>query len=291
MGIDVHGLNFLRFAATQRPLGDVATLGRQGLNIAPYRLVELLSTEPPLPPVERWSESLLTSRLGARSVESYDNSGFEGATHLADLNRPIEPPRRYDTVVDAGTLEHIFDVRQALANVAALCVPGGQILHVLPANNQNGHGFWQFSPELFLSLYSAANGYRDTRVFLASELIESSWYEVRPPPPGQRVDLTSLLRTIVLVRTVRGEVVRDDRVQQSDYVERWTEDAPRPVGAGAGAGAAATVKAAIDRHHAVARLVRGTWYKARSLAVVGSQLSRRHPHLQRVRVADLVAEQ
>lgn len=288
MGIDVHGLNFLRFADALQPLGDVATLGRQGLNVAPYRLHDLLGDDPPLPPVERYCESLLVARLGARSVESFDNSDFEGATHLADLNQPIDPPRRYDTVVDAGTLEHIFDVRRALANMSALSADGGQILHVLPANNQNGHGFWQFSPELFFALYSPANGYRDTRVFLASELNESHWFEVQRPAPGERVNLTSLLRTVVLVRTVRGAEVSDATVQQSDYVERWSTrstdaDAQGPPQIGASA-----VKELIDRHHLVSRAVRGTYYKARSLAILGTQLSGRHRHLTKVRVSELL---
>ena len=46
--------------------------------------------------------------LGATKVESFDNSDYEQATHIADMNLPIEGAETYDTVLDAGTLEHIY---------------------------------------------------------------------------------------------------------------------------------------------------------------------------------------
>jgi len=64
-------------------------------------------------------------------------------------------------------MEHVFNASQGLKNVTRLCAPGGQIIHSLPANNFCNHGFWQFSPELFFSLYSDKNGYSETEIFLA----------------------------------------------------------------------------------------------------------------------------
>jgi hypothetical protein len=78
----------------------------------------------------------------------------EKATHVVDMNKPLAIEERYDTVIDAGTIEHIYNAPQALANVSAMCAHQGQILHIGPANIFCGHGFWQFSPELFFSLYS-----------------------------------------------------------------------------------------------------------------------------------------
>jgi hypothetical protein len=286
MGLDVHGLNLVRFAAARQPLGAVATLGRQGLNVAGYQLQALLGVSHDAP-VERYCEQVLVDRLGAQVVESFDNSDYEGATHVADLNVEIDPPRRYDTVIDAGTIEHVFDVRQALANVSALARPGGQILHVLPANNQNGHGFFQFSPELFFSLYSADNGYSETRVFLASDLVESHWYEVKPPAHGHRVDVTSSLRTSVLVRTVRGPEVSHRHVQQSDYVELWNRTAD-PAAAPSRVPPPTGLKAVVDRNVLVSRAVRGTFYKVRPINALRNRLSRFHPDLERLAVADLL---
>jgi 2-polyprenyl-3-methyl-5-hydroxy-6-metoxy-1,4-benzoquinol methylase len=68
------------------------------------------------------------------------------------MNKPLPKTlhNKYDTVIDSGTLEHIFKAPEALEYCLLLCKPGGQILHMLPSNNWCGHGFWQFSPELIL---------------------------------------------------------------------------------------------------------------------------------------------
>ena len=159
--------------------------------------------------------------LGATKVVSFDNSDYEQATHIADMNLPIECAETYDTVLDAETLEHIYNAAQALKNVSTMCAEGGQILHILPANNQCGHGFWQFTPELFHSLYSQANGYSETTVFLASYDNEAHWYEVEAPSNGHRIIIQSVGPLYVLCRTKRGSRVSHDRVQQSDYVYAW----------------------------------------------------------------------
>jgi len=104
---------------------------------------------------------------------------------------------------------------------------GGQILHVLPANNFCGHGFWQFSPELFFSLYSAENGYAETTVLLAELPSSRSWYEVQMPHDGLRVNVRSTAALYVLVRTKRtSDPFSHAQVQQSDYVRAWSDTAP-----------------------------------------------------------------
>ena len=45
-----------------------------------------------------------------------------------------------------------------------LCKNGGTIIHSLPSNNNCGHGFWQFSPELFFSLYNEKNGFKNNEM-------------------------------------------------------------------------------------------------------------------------------
>lgn len=227
MGIDLHALNFVQFASSRQNLGSVAMIGRQRLAVPEVRMRELLHT-PEDYQHPRYCEDLLVQHFGATSVESFDNSAYEGATHIADFNLPISIPRQYDTVMDVGSLEHIFNAPQALMNVSALCRKGGQILHVLPSNNWCGHGLWQFSPELFLSLYSAENGYSDTQVFMADLQQEEFWYEVLPPKDGEQVVLASPNQTYVMCRTIRGDVVSTVRVQQSMYMTRWAGSSPLP---------------------------------------------------------------
>ena len=226
MGIDVHALNLLRFAARSGDLGEVATLGRQNLKVSPARVQKLLNL-PELRDFGPFCDDLLVSQFGASRVDSYDLSDFDGASHIADLNHPLAVEATYDTVIDCGTLEHILNVPQALQNISMMCRDGGRILHVSPSNNYCGHGFWQFSPELFYSLYSEANGYIGTRVFLAAVSDARHWYEVSMPRNGQRVDITSCTRLLVLAITRKQSSLSHSTVQQSDYVFEWSRGTPR----------------------------------------------------------------
>lgn len=220
MGFDRHGIGFIRYAGAKQALGDVATIGRQGLVITKADLQRVLGNADV--PHQEWGEPLLMS-LGATLVESFDNSDFEGATHLIDLNEDNELPRQYDTIIDCGTTEHIFNVARALRTYTELCKIGGQIIHVLPSNNYNNHGFWQISPELFFSLYSEANGYGDTEVFLADMGERDFWYQVTPPSNGEWSDATSPRAMQVMARTRKLRDVAKPVVQQASYASSWEE--------------------------------------------------------------------
>ena len=217
MGIDLHTLNFLRYTRKKRAFGDTVTAARQGFHILKSytKDPDVLDMIAHLESSEggRYCEPLLVRYFDATRVDSIDNSDYEGATFVCDMNEPIPKAlhQRYDTVIDAGTLEHVFHISTALRNCSEMCKPGGQILHVLPANNFCGHGFWQFSPELFFSLYSPANGYDETEVF-----------QVREPEPGRRVNVHTSNRLYALVRTVRVAYhFSHKNVQQSDYLYKW----------------------------------------------------------------------
>lgn len=226
MGIDVHGLNFLRYAKQQhREFKKSITIGRQGFHVT-ETIVRGAVWESSDPNNDLYCEELLKNHFGANIVDSIDNSKYENASIIHDMNLPIpsEFLHIYDTVIDGGCLEHIYNIPQALKNCSLFCKPGGQILHMLPANNQCGHGFWQFSPELFFSLYSNQNGYQDTEVFLADLTKTTKWFKVRPPTNGQRVNIISSTELYVLVRTVLREInFSHSNVQQSDYVHEWTK--------------------------------------------------------------------
>ena len=221
MGIDIHALNFLKFACKKQRMGRVATIGRQGIYIGSAELKRTLNLneEPKFNP---FCEDLLVRHFLATSVDLFDNSDYEQATCIVDMNKPLAVDNRYNTVIDFGTTEHIYNVPQALWNISNICAPQGQILHALPANNFCGHGFWQFSPELFFSLYSPQNGYRETEVFLADISNNYFWYEVTKPSDGKRAELKSSTPLYVLVRTVKTNTFSHVDVQQSDYTFAWT---------------------------------------------------------------------
>lgn len=224
MGIGYHGLQFLRFAAKQAQFGRVATIGRQELFLQKEEVGSLTGVGTQYNH-EKYCDNLLLRHFGAESVDSWDYSDYEGANHIADMNKPLKGVwSAYDTVIDAGSLEHVYNTPQALLNVSELCREGGQILHVLPANNFCGHGFWQFSPELFFSLYCESNGYVGTRVFLASEYRTDVWYEVAKPSKGQRANVISFTPVFVLCRTVKVRKPCHETVLQSDYIHVWQQD-------------------------------------------------------------------
>ncbi len=264
-------------------LGRVATIGRQELGLTKEEVRRLIDVGPDYEDA-KYCDSLLLEHFGATCVDSWDYSDYEGANHIADMNKPLgENFPRYDTVVDSGSLEHVYNTPQALLNVSELCCEGGQILHLVPANNYCGHGFWQFSPELFFSLYSEANGYSETRVFLASGYRTDVWYEVTRPEHGQRANVISFTPTLVLCRTVKAHKHSHDRVQQSDYVHVWQKDAapqtpvkPRPVWR-AKIASALQASALVDFAFVIYIKMSGKW-----------SLSGRNPHLTVRSVSSLV---
>jgi hypothetical protein len=70
-----------------------------------------------------------------------------------DLNLPVpaEEYERYRTLMDIGTLEHVFDTRQCLENSLRMVMVGGLYFLVTPVNGYLGHGLHTFNPELILA--------------------------------------------------------------------------------------------------------------------------------------------
>jgi hypothetical protein len=82
--------------------------------------------------------------------------------------------------------------------VVDLCEIGGRIMHLLPVNNLNGHGFWQFSSDLIHSLYCGRNGFGDTKVYYASSIDPRTWYEMPVAKSGMRVEIVPIEPIILL---------------------------------------------------------------------------------------------
>jgi hypothetical protein len=223
LGINTHGLNFLVYANKFQDFGDTVTIGRQGLHVKDSTVRKILSIGLDYKN-DDYAEKIMKIYFKAGRVDSIDNSNYEGASIIHDMNYklPLNYTSIYGTIIDGGCLEHIFNISQALMNCSLLCKPGGQIIHILPANNFCGHGFYQISPELFFSLYSQDNGYRDTEVYLAASSNTKFWYKVKPPKNGKRVIVYSSSEIHVLVRTVLNDsYFAQINVQQSDYIHEW----------------------------------------------------------------------
>lgn len=274
MGIDAHALNLLVHAhRTHGPFGRVATLGRQEIHLGPRARHHWCTHD------DVYGEELLRRRFGATSVDAIDNSSYEQASIIADMNGPLPDhlTGHFNTVVDLGCLEHIFDVAQSLRNVASLCAPGGRILHLLPANGFCGHGFYQFSPELFFSCYSEQNGYAGTELYFADLLDTRHWYRIAASSPGERINVRSNHEIYLVVLTRRVSESQVGAIQQSDYVHAWDNAAPvKPVRR---PGPAAALRELALRHNVVARLVRALDERFTSRV---PRTLRKHPLLTRV---------
>jgi SAM-dependent methyltransferase len=165
---------------------------------------------------------------GFSGVRSIDASGYEGATIIHDLNTPIpaELENLTDFLYDGGTIEHVFDIATVLSNVARLLKPGGTALISTCANGQCGHGFYQFSPEVFYR-YFEANGFEDVRVYVVGLLKPTRWYRaVDPKTVGRRVQFSTSepLQLIVVARKATMPGAPSLPPQQSDYAEGvWTK--------------------------------------------------------------------
>ena len=108
---------------------------------------------------EYFSENFF-KELGFDSVESLDNSDYECPTHIQNMNLPLNPELKgkFSFVFDGGTTEHIFNSVQCYQNIIDLLEVGGIFLSVTCNNNFSGHGFYQFSPEFFISCFREEYG-------------------------------------------------------------------------------------------------------------------------------------
>jgi hypothetical protein len=98
----------------------------------------------------------LFAAIGAR-LDCVDIHPSRGIERVLDLNHPCELGA-YDVVLDAGTIEHCFNIGQAIMNAAGAVVPGGHIYHSPPLSMTN-HGFYNLNPTLLHDFY-LQNGWR-----------------------------------------------------------------------------------------------------------------------------------
>lgn len=233
MALDRNGTKFLLYARSAGvDFSRTAMIGRQEMHASRDELGANLRQFGM--PAEQ-SETLLSSgyaedflrHLGAEEVVSFDASPYESASVVHDFNRPIsdEYKARFTAVLDGGTLEHVFNYPTALKNCMEMVADDGHFLAITPTNNQMGHGFYQFSPELFYRVFSADNGFEIARMMIFEEAPGSPWYDVADPDVvKERVALINTQSTMLLIiaRKVRSVEIFETMPQQSDYTAVWS---------------------------------------------------------------------
>lgn len=188
MGLARPALRFIARELKREPCrGPLLTLGRQMVFASLETTLKMLASEGITPAVTlteseartripEWigtpNESYISDvaffrLLGVETIQALDYSAYEHADIVADLNLPIPDSlkNRYDVIIDGGTMEHVFDVRQDLMNIAGMLRVGGRVLHLSPASNTVNHGFYQFSPTLFFDYYGI-NAFSGLRCYL-----------------------------------------------------------------------------------------------------------------------------
>jgi hypothetical protein len=235
MGITKNCAKFLTYATTKGvSFSDTIMLGRQELFVTPFEFNTYLSqfnisyNEIPKSFEGQFAEQLFRA-LGARVIDSMDISTFEKATVIHDLNLAIPEMlrRKYTVVFDGGTLEHVFNFPQAIKNCMDMLQVNGHFISITPTNNQCGHGFYQFSPELFFSLFEAKHGFKTKMIAVGVDTPNTGfreWYEVVSPHVAKRrVTLSNSLPTYLMIIAQKVEDTEKINLQpmQSDYQLIW----------------------------------------------------------------------
>jgi len=234
MGIDRYFAEFLGCAYKGGvDFSRTATLGRLNLFIDRRSLRAVLRqtcggvTDDEVSAVHMGSDGYaeeFLKRLGAKEVTSIDASAYEGATLVHDMNLPIGDAlkRRFSAVIDGGTLEHVFNFPMAIRNCMQMLDVGGHFFVHTMANNFMGHGFYQFSPELFYRVLSPENGFRMRRVVVFEQRIGR--------PLCSPDDLLRLNQAVLLYASAPPARLRLQRWDQVSHFRRLAEGGGRPAG-------------------------------------------------------------
>jgi hypothetical protein len=170
--------------------------------------------------------------LGFESVDSLDQSTFENATIIHDLNNPLEKECNYrgsyNLVLDGGTMEHVFHIPNTLENIFDLLSVDGRIIHINPINTVN-HGFYSFSPIFFEEFYGT-NGFSINEFGLMKFPIFEPHNNWLYTPCGKNSQFTrsfnptlfdGALFLVIFIATKLSDSTGNKIPQQGLYVETW----------------------------------------------------------------------
>jgi SAM-dependent methyltransferase len=232
MGIDTWSLDFL-LKFRKRNLGRTLMLGRQGFHIndddeIAVKVLNNYDTTVSMSEIRGttgYAEAFLYY-LGSTQVLAMDVSKYENADLIFDLNNSIPDSLKgqFDTILDCGTIEHIYNFPVAIKNVKKMLKVGGLALIVTNANNWLGHGFYQFSPELMWRVFSRHEGF-EVEIMQTVEIgdFPSPKKAEDPAAVGSRIETqTTKMPTYLMVAARKTrETIEEGDIYQSDYVTQW----------------------------------------------------------------------
>jgi len=211
MGLTTYALT--RLAPYLKPGAKVLCLGYQDIVATGKDIEKIYGYRPSKFIPQKWhpvSHDLpdteeFFERLGIHWV-CVDIVKARGAEVIADLNHDPTIPelsaKQYDLVIDGGTLEHCFNVGQAMLTAAHAVKVGGAIFHYNPLSMVN-HGFWGFNPTLYHDFYTQ-NGWEVKFIDVCSNQGERP-QQVQPVPRTRRFQVGSELSvTAIAIRQTDG---------------------------------------------------------------------------------------
>lgn len=229
MGLNINATKLLlKLRSDGLDFGKVLTLGRQRLNLSKSQLQKNLTAfgyQADARDIKKKNNGYCEpffELLGVQQIDSMDVSNYENATLLHDLNEPVAEKYKntYETVIDSGTLEHVFNFPVAIKNCMELVRTGGHYIGITPCNNFFGHGFYQFSPELYYRIFSSVNGFEVKNMYFFLDDPSTSFYAVKDPAEvRERVILNNAFPSFLFIvaRKVSIQPIFKTTPQQSDY--------------------------------------------------------------------------
>lgn len=194
MGLDKTTLEFILFSKKyiNIPKINILSLGRQQIHLhqndmnylfKKYNQTHLIGKFNMYDYSENFFQTLFNTHL---DVDSIDNSAYEGATIIHNMNDPIKSFKKYQYVFDGGTIEHIFNLPQVIENIINLLEIGGLFVSVTCNNNFSGHGMYQLSPEFFLSSLNEKYGMKIESLYIGKVNTEfETWIDVNDYRDGR----------------------------------------------------------------------------------------------------------
>jgi SAM-dependent methyltransferase len=137
----------------QKDIQEFAPEERRGA--LEVRLGELIKRTPA--PLFDIAKVVWETFLHPASLTAIDFHGTADALRL-DLNKPIDLQRQFDVVMNLGTVEHVFNVAQAMQTIHDHTRPGGLMIHGMPLSGWVEHGFYAFNSTFYFDV-ARANGY------------------------------------------------------------------------------------------------------------------------------------
>lgn len=173
MALPFHALNALKPYLK----GEVLSLGYPDLMVTQEQIEALFGYKPQkFTNANEWHK---TPNKMPETFELFEHLGVKltvvdyikvmGNEVVADLNYPHDFGK-FDVVLDPGTVEHCFNIGQAILNAANAVKFGGVIMHLSPMTMLN-HGFYNICPTLFHDFYTQNGWEVDMKVLPASNYV------------------------------------------------------------------------------------------------------------------------